>query len=206
MTSAYLTGLSLILFYLGYRFYSKYIGYKIYGLDKNHITPAHELKDDIDFIPTNKHILFGHHFTSIAGAAPIIGPCIAVYWGWVPAILWIVLGTIFMGAVHDFGALVVSLREKGKSIADISSKVINKRIRIMFLIFIMCLTWLVLAVFANAIAGLFTKYPAAVIPVNIEIIIAIIIGLLIYKKKGKGTNPINYSYNCFISIYMDRFL
>ena len=189
MTSAYLTGLSLILFYLGYRFYSKYIGYKIYGLDKNHITPAHELKDDIDFIPTNKHILFGHHFTSIAGAAPIIGPCIAVYWGWVPAILWIVLGTIFMGAVHDFGALVVSLREKGKSIADISSKVINKRIRIMFLIFIMCLTWLVLAVFANAIAGLFTKYPAAVLPVNIEIIIAIIIGLLIYKKKVKALIP-----------------
>ena len=144
MSSAYLTGLSLILFYLGYRFYSKYIGYKIYGLDKNHITPAHELKDDIDFIPTNKHILFGHHFTSIAGAAPIIGPCIAVYWGWVPAILWIVLGTIFMGAVHDF---------------------------------------------ANAIAGLFTKYPAAVLPVNIEIIIAIIIGLLIYKKKVKALIP-----------------
>ena len=152
-------------------------------LDNKQKTPAHEFEDDIDYVPTNKHILFGHHFTSIAGAAPIIGPCIAVYWGWLPAILWIVLGTIFMGAVHDFGALVLSLKEKGQSVADISSKVINKRIRVMFLLFIMCLTWLVLAVFANAIGGLFTKYSTAVLPVNIEIIVAIIIGYFIYKKK-----------------------
>ncbi len=189
MNSAIITGISLFLFYVGYKFYSKYIGEKIYGLDNNQKTPAHEFEDGIDYVPTNKHILFGHHFTSIAGAAPIIGPCIAVYWGWLPAIIWVVLGTIFMGAVHDFGALVVSLKEKGKSIADISSKVINKRIRIMFLIFIMCLTWLVLAVFANAIAGLFTKYPTAVLPINIEIIVAIIIGLFIYKKKVDALIP-----------------
>ena len=83
------------------------------------------LRDNIDYVPTNKHILFGHHFTSIAGAAPIIGPCIAVYWGWLPAILWVVLGTVFMGATHDFSALVISLKEKGKSIADISSTTLN---------------------------------------------------------------------------------
>ena len=189
MNSALLTIICLSCFYLGYRFYSKFIAIKIYELNNKDKTPAHELEDGIDYVPTNKHILFGHHFTSIAGAAPIIGPCIAVYWGWLPAILWVVLGTIFMGAVHDFGALVLSLKEKGKSVADISSKVINKRIRIMFLIFIMCLTWLVLAVFANAIAGLFTKYPTAVLPVNIEIIIAIIIGFIIYKKKINAFIP-----------------
>ena len=182
MNSALLALIGLSLFYIGYRFYSKYISSKIYNLNDNHKTPAHELNDGIDYVPTNKHILFGHHFTSIAGAAPIIGPCIAVFWGWLPAFLWVVLGTIFMGAVHDFGALVVSLKEKGKSVADISSQVINRRIRIMFLIFIMCLTWLVLAVFANAIAGLFTKHSTAVLPVNIEIIIAMIIGYMIYKK------------------------
>ena len=138
MNSALLTIISLSIFYLGYKFYSKYIASKIYELDNNQKTPSHEFKDGVDYVPTNKHVLFGHHFTSIAGAAPIIGPCIAVYWGWLPAILWIVLGTVFMGAVHDFGALVVSLKEKGKSVADISSKVINKRIRIMFLIFHIC--------------------------------------------------------------------
>jgi len=189
MNSALLTGISLLLFYFGYKFYSKYLSDKIYNLNNEQITPAHELEDGVDYVPTNKHILFGHHFTSIAGAAPIIGPCIAVYWGWLPAILWVVFGTIFMGAVHDFGALVISLKEKGKSVADISSQTINNRIRIMFLIFIMCLTWLVLAVFANAIASLFTKYSTAVLPVNIEIIIAMIIGYFIYKKKINAFIP-----------------
>ncbi len=189
MNSALLTLIALSCFYLGYRFYSQYISQKIYNLNNDEKTPAHEFEDGIDYVPTNKHVLFGHHFTSIAGAAPIIGPCIAVYWGWLPAILWVILGTIFMGAVHDFGALVLSLKEKGQSVADISSKVINKRIRIMFLIFIMCLTWLVLAVFANAIGGLFTKYSTAVLPVNIEIIVAIIIGYFIYKKKINALIP-----------------
>ena len=189
MNSALLTIICLSCFYLGYRFYSKFIANKIYSLNEDQKMPAHEFEDGVDYVPANKHILFGHHFTSIAGAAPIIGPCIAVYWGWLPAILWVVLGTVFMGAVHDFGALVLSIREKGKSIADISSQVINKRIRVMFLIFIMCLTWLVLAVFANAIAWLFTEYPESVLPINIEIIIAMVIGFLIYKKKMNAFIP-----------------
>ena len=182
MNSAYLAAIALLSFYLGYRFYSRFISDKILGLDEDLITPAHEFNDGIDFVPTKRHILFGHHFTSIAGAAPIIGPCIAAYWGWLPALLWIIIGTIFMGAVHDFGALVVSLKEKGRSIADITSMVINPRVRLMFLIFVMLLTWLVLAVFAMAIAGLFQAVPTSVLPINIEIIVALFIGYLIYKK------------------------
>ena len=189
MNSAYLAAIALLSFYLGYRFYSKFISNKIFDLNDQFITPAHEFKDNIDFFPTKPHILFGHHFTSIAGAAPIIGPCIAAYWGWLPALLWIVIGTIFMGAVHDFGALVVSLKEKGRSIADITSIVINSRIRLMFLIFVMLLTWLVLSVFAMAIAGLFTAIPTAVVPINIEIIIAIIIGYIVYKKNINSLLP-----------------
>ena len=182
MNSLLIVTISIFTFYLGYHFYSKFIANKIFNLNNKDKTPAHTKNDGIDYVPTNKSILFGHHFTSIAGAAPIIGPCIAVYWGWLPAILWVVFGTVLMGAVHDFGALVISLKEKGNSVADISSKVINKRVRIMFLLFIMSLAWLVLAVFANAIAGLFTKFPTAVLPINIEIIIAIIVGYLIYNK------------------------
>jgi len=182
MNSAYLAAIALLSFYLGYRFYSRFISDKILGLDEDFTTPAHEFNDGVDFVPTKRHILFGHHFTSIAGAAPIIGPCIAAYWGWLPALLWIIIGTIFMGAVHDFGALVVSLKEKGRSIADITSMVINPRVRLMFLIFVMLLTWLVLAVFAMAIAGLFQAVPTSVLPINIEIIVALFIGYLIYKK------------------------
>ena len=182
MNSAYLAAIALLSFYFGYRFYSRFISDKILGLDEDLTTPAHEFNDGVDFVPTKRHILFGHHFTSIAGAAPIIGPCIAAYWGWLPALLWIIFGTIFMGAVHDFGALVVSLKEKGRSIADITSMVINPRVRLMFLIFVMLLTWLVLAVFAMAIAGLFQAVPTSILPINIEIIVALFIGYLIYKK------------------------
>ncbi len=189
MNSAYLAIFALFSFYMGYRFYSKYISNKVFKLDDKIITPAHQFRDDLDYVPTKRHILFGHHFTSIAGAAPIIGPCIAAYWGWLPAILWIVIGTIFMGAVHDFGALVISIKKQGRSIADIASTVINKRVRLIFLIFVMLLTWLVLAVFAMAIAGLFVSIPTSVIPINIEIFIAMFIGYFIYKKKIPAIIP-----------------
>lgn len=190
MNSLFLVLAGLIIFGLGYRFYANFIAYKIYSIKEfSEIVPSQEFEDGIDFVPTKKEILFGHHFTSIAGAAPIIGPCIAAFWGWLPAFLWIVLGTIFMGAVHDFGALVVSVREKGKTIADITGTIINKRVRTMFLIFVMMLSWLVLAVFAMAIAGLFVNVPTAVLPVNIEIIIAIIVGFLLYKKKMDALIP-----------------
>ena len=182
MNSALLAVIGLSTFYLGYRFYSGWISNKIYETDPDLKVPAHELRDDVDFVPTKKHILFGHHFTSIAGAAPIVGPCVAAYWGWLPACLWIILGTVFMGAVHDFGALVVSVREKGRSIADVSSKIMSDNARIMFLLFVLMLVWLVLAVFAMVIADLFVVVPSAVLPINIEILLAIGVGWLIYKK------------------------
>jgi len=184
MSSIVLVLIGLLVFYLGFRFYSKFIGNRIFKIhEDDQIMPSKALEDGIDYVPTKKHILFGHHFTSIAGAAPIIGPCVAAYWGWLPALLWILLGTIFMGAVHDFGALVTSVKEKGRSIADIASNTISKRTRLMFLSFVILLIWLILAVFAMVIADLFVAIPSSVIPINIEIIIAIIMGFLIYKKK-----------------------
>jgi len=183
MSSIILVLFGLGIFFLGYKFYSHFIESRIYGIsDPDLVTPAHEFEDGIDFLPTKRHILFGHHFTSIAGAAPIIGPCVAAYWGWLPALVWVVLGTVFMGAVHDFGALVISIKEKGRSIADITASVISRRTRIMFLIFVMMLIWLVLAVFAMAIADLFVSIPSSVLPINIQIIVALIIGWIIYKK------------------------
>ena len=184
MNSAVLALVGLICFGLGYKYYSRFIEKNIYGLNQNDtLTPAHEFEDGIDFVPTGKHILFGHHFTSIAGAAPIVGPCIAAFWGWLPAFLWVIFGTIFMGAVHDFGSLVISIREKGQSIPIIAEKVLNNRSKMMFLIFVLMLVWLVLAVFSMVIANLFVSVPSAVLPINIEIIIALGIGWLLYKKK-----------------------
>ena len=112
MNSLLLAIICFVAYIVGYFTYGKYIGQKIFRLDPAAKVPSSELRDDVDYIPTKKEILFGHHFTSIAGLAPIVGPAIAIIWGWVPAVLWVVLGPIFMGAVHDFGALVVSIRSR----------------------------------------------------------------------------------------------
>jgi carbon starvation protein len=190
MNSVVLVVIGFVAFFLGYKFYSRYLGNQIYDInDEKTVVPSSLFEDGIDYIPTKKHILFGHHFTSIAGAAPIIGPCVAAYWGWLPALLWILVGTVFMGAAHDFGALVTSVKEKGRSIADIASTTISHRARMMFLIFVILLVWLILAVFAMAIADLFVSIPTSVIPINVQIIIAIAMGFLIYKKKIESFFP-----------------
>ena len=116
MNSLWLAVIGMIVFAIGYRFYSKWVAEKIYRLDPNYVTPAHQYSDGVDFVPTKKMILWGHHFTSVAGAAPIVGPAIAVYWGWLPAFLWVTLGTVFAAGVHDFGTLVLSVRNKGQSV------------------------------------------------------------------------------------------
>jgi carbon starvation protein len=169
---------------IAYFTYGRFLGKKIFKLAADNVCPSHELADNIDFVPTNKHILFGHHFTSIAGLGPIVGPAVAVIWGWVPAVLWVLFGSIFIGAVHDFGALVVSLRHQGRSIGDLSADIINHRVRTLFLLIIFFLLLLVISVFALVIAILFTMYPQAVIPVWIEVPIAVWLGYMVYKKKG----------------------
>ena len=190
MSSIILVIAGLFVFFIGYKFYSNFLGQKIYEIDDSSLSmPSSSFEDGVDYIPTKKHILFGHHFTSIAGAAPIVGPCVAAYWGWLPALLWILIGTVFMGAVHDFGALVTSVKEKGRSIADIASLTISDRARSMFLVFVILLVWLVLAVFAMVIADLFVSIPSSVIPINIQILIAIIMGFIIYKKKIDAVIP-----------------
>ncbi|GAA3185668.1 carbon starvation protein A [Blastococcus jejuensis] len=178
-----------VLFFLGYRYYSSYLAKKVYALDPVYVTPAHQFNDGVDFVPTNKHVLFGHHFTSVAGAAPIVGPAIAVFWGWGPALAWIVLGTIFAAGVHDFGSLAVSVRHKAKSIGTLAGDVINGRARMLFLAIIFFLLTLVNAVFAVVIGNLFVAQPGAVIPIVVEIPLAIFIGAYIYRTKSSALLP-----------------
>ncbi len=174
----------LIAFFLAYRFYSKYLAEKVYALDKSFETPAHEFEDGVDYVPTNKHVLFGHHFTSIAGAAPIVGPAIAVFWGWLPALLWVTLGTILAAGVHDFGSLVVSVRNRGQNIGTLTQRVVNPRTRTMFLAVLFFLLTLVNAVFGVVIAILFVSNPGAVIPAVLIIPIAMTIGQFAYRGRG----------------------
>ena len=177
------------MFYLGWRYYSVYLSDKVYALNDAIITPAHTFNDGVDYVPTNKHVLFGHHFTSVAGAAPIVGPAIAVFWGWLPALLWIVIGTIFGAGVHDFGSLVVSVRNRAQNIGTLTKTVVNARSRTLFLVIIFFLLTLVNAVFAVVIGNLFVGNPEAVIPIVAEIPLAIGIGAYIYRSKTSALVP-----------------
>ena len=168
---------------LGYFFYSKFIAEKIYQLDPDFETPAHTLRDDVDFIPTNRIVLWGHHFTAVAGAAPIIGPAIAVIWGWLPAFIWVIGGTVFFAGVHDFGAIWASVRNQGRSIGSLTGDVVSVRARTLFMIVIFFLLMMVNAVFAVAISNAFVDTPSSVIPAWTAIAVAVVIGVLIYKVK-----------------------
>jgi len=185
MNAVLVTVICLFLYFVGYRFYSKYLAEKVYRLDPNFKTPAHEFNDGIDFVPTNKFVLWGHHFSSVAGAAPIVGPAIAVIWGWVPALLWVVLGTIFFAGMHDFGTLWASARHRGQSMGSITQTVIGKRAVGLFLLIIFFLLLMVNAVFAVTIANLFTKFPGSVLPYWLQIPVAIAVGILVYRKGVK---------------------
>jgi carbon starvation protein len=181
--------IGMVVFFFGYRYYSKFIAERIYRLDPNYVTPAHQFNDGKDFVPTNKFVLWGHHFTSVAGAAPIVGPAIAVYWGWGPAFLWVILGTVFAAGVHDFGALVLSVRNKGQSVGTLAHRLIGKRAKLLFLFIILILVLMVNAVFAWVISNLFIRFPGSVLPVFIQIPLAIWIGHAVYKKKGNMLIP-----------------
>ncbi len=173
---------ALVLYFLAYRFYATFLSEKIWQLDPSRVTPAYKYQDDFEFVPTDKPIVFGHHFTSIAGAAPIVGPIVAAIWGWLPALLWIVLGTIFIGAVHDLGALAASLRHQGRGVADFLKDLLGERAMQLMYIVVFFLLVLVSAVFVHVIAVLAEAFPAAVYSVWIEIPLAIIIGLGVRKK------------------------
>ena len=176
---ALLAGLGFI---VAYHTYGRWLGKKIFRLSASVVCPSEKLEDGVDYVPTSKSVVFGHHFTSIAGTGPIVGPAIAIMWGWVPALLWVVLGSIFIGAVHDFGALVVSLRNNGQTVGEIAGRVLNKRVRLLFLFVLFMALTVVLAIFGLVIAAVFKQYPAAIFPCVVQIPIAIIIGTLLHRK------------------------
>ncbi|WP_413320653.1 carbon starvation protein A [Agrococcus sp. 1P02AA] len=183
MGSLVLLIIGLTMFAVGYFVYSRYLARRVFKLSGSFRTPAHELRDGVDYMPTNKFILWGHHFTSVAGAAPIVGPAIAVIWGWLPAFLWVTIGTVFFAGMHDFGALWASLRNKGKSIGALSERYIGKRGANLFLIVIFLLLLMVIAAFAVVIKNLLIATPTAVIPTWGAIIVALLVGVAVYRMR-----------------------
>ena len=175
---------SFVGFIVAYHTYGKWLAHKIFGLDPNAKVPSAELEDGVDFVPTKKEVIFGHHFTSIAGTGPIVGPAIAVFWGWLPALIWVVFGSIFIGAVHDFGALVISLRNRGQTVGEVAGRLISPRARLLFLLILFAALTVVLAIFGLVIATIFAQYPESVLSVWIEIPIAVLIGYHVYKRGG----------------------
>ena len=170
---------------VAYQLYGRFIGKKIFALSSSNKTPAVEYEDGTDYVPTRKEIIFGHHYASIAGTGPIVGPAIAIIWGWVPAMIWIFVGSIIMGGVHDFGALIISMRNQGKSIAEYTAKYVNSRTKFLFFVIVFIELWIVVAVFGLVIAIIFSMFPQSVIPIWCEIPIAVILGYMVYKK-GMG--------------------
>jgi carbon starvation protein len=198
MNTLLLTVLALAGYLAAYRLYGKFIADRIFNIAAKNKMPSHELNDGIDYVPTKKNIVFGHHFTTIAGLGPIVGPAIGIIWGWLPAFLWVFLGSIFMGAVHDFSVLVISARNKGKTIGDLTGSIIGSSTRVAFQFLIQFLLLIVLSLFAIIVATLFVKYPESVLPVWFQIPIAVWLGW----QLRKGRNDLVYSVIAVMMMYL----
>ncbi|MEE2785815.1 MAG: carbon starvation protein A [Myxococcota bacterium] len=191
---------AFLVYFLGYRVYSRFLATRLFELDATRITPAHRLEDGVDYVPTKPSMLFGHHYASITGLAPMLGPAIAVIWGWVPAMIWVVFGAVLIGCVHDFSALVLSSRARGVSVGTVAKGVISPRARWLFLCIIFFGIALAMGVFVFVIAKLFgvylvppsedgsspgmEGYPQSVLPSAVLMVIALVSGYLLKKKQA----------------------
>ncbi len=180
MNGALLLAVSCVLFYLAYHFYGRFVE-RVFGVEPAHPTPAHTLRDGVDYVPTHPAILFGHHFASIAGAGPIVGPVLAAQFGWAAVALWIVLGCILIGSVHDLAAMFLSIRHQGRSIGTVIESLMGYWGRMLFLFFCWFTLVLVVAEFLRIVAVTFVEIPAVATASMLFIGLAVIFGRLVYK-------------------------
>ncbi len=199
MNSLVIALIAVVLYVIAYNTYGRFLARKIFKIDPGAKCPSETHHDGIDFVATDKLVLFGHHFTSIAGTGPIVGPAIAIIWGWVPALIWILIGSIFMGAVHDFGSMMISLRNQGRTIGDIAGDIINSRVKSLFMIIIFFALWIVIAIFGVVIAQVFSIFPESVVPVWLQLPIAIWLGFMVYKR---GKSHIIYGVIATLLMYL----
>ncbi len=195
MSSTVLVIIGLVIYVVFYKAYGGFLKNSIVGTSEKEV-PSKRLFDNVDYVPANKYVLFGHHFASIAGAAPIIGPAIALAWGWLPAILWVWFGNVFIGAVHDYLSLMSSVRYDGHSVQWVAGKVIKKRTSYIFAWFILFVLILVVAAFGAVLGGIFVKQPAVPTAYFLQIAFALILGYIMYKMKA------NFGISTIIAIIL----
>lgn len=206
MNTLLLAGVLLLWLFAAYKIYGTFLEKKIIQADDTRITPARELEDGIDYSPAKKNLLFGHHFSSIAGAGPILGPLLGVlYFGWLGALLWVALGSVFLGAVHDYTSLMTSVQNQGTSLANISERILGKRTKIIFSVFLWLTLALVIAVFAVVAAQTLVSQPEIVIPTFGLIFIAMVFGWLVYRKGMKVSIATLFAVSLlFFLIYLGK--
>lgn len=173
----------VVILVLGYWVYARHVAKNIFNVDPNRATPAKMYMDGVDFMPTNKNVLYGFQLNSIAGAAPIIGPIVALQWGWVPALLWLGLGVFFIGWLHDFSSAMVSIRQDGQTFGAISYKLISPRARKILLIFVYFYLLLIACAFGNVVAKGVSGAAVLPFPLLIVIGVAFLVGHMIYRAK-----------------------
>jgi carbon starvation protein len=183
MNSVVVIIIGFLVFFIGYRFYSKYVDTKIIKSDPKRATPAKMFMDGVEFMPTSKNILFGYQFKSIAGAAPVIGPILAIQWGWLPALLWILLGTFFIGWVHDYSSAVVAMRNEGASFGGLSYKLISPKARVILLCFIYFLLLLIAGAFGAIVVNAATGQKSSPMAWLLLTIAGVLAGQMIYRWK-----------------------
>lgn len=186
MTGSLILCICLAYFVVAYYFYGGFLK-RVFSIDPHRPTPAHTNYDGVDYVPTPKIVLFGHHFASIAGPGPIVGPIMAAYFGWLPALIWILVGCVFVGAFHDFAALVISARNRGRSISFVMEKLMGFSGRQLFLLFCFCCLLLVVAIFTNMIAGMFVKIPEVATASLLFICLAPLFAIVTFKYKVRIT-------------------
>jgi len=197
---------TVIAYILAYRLYGQYIGRKIFRLSNDNRMPSFTFRDGVDYVPSKKHIVLGHHFTTIAGLGPIVGPAIGIIWGWLPAFLWVLLGSIFMGAVHDFSAMVISARKDGRTIGDLTGDLVSPGTKYAFQLIIQFLLWIVVSIFAMIMGVLFQMYPASVVPVTMQIPIAIWLGHQLRRGKSDFANSLVAVILMFVFVVVGQYL
>ena len=180
MNAVFLVLASVIIFLVAYVTYGAYLSKK-WGIDPSKETPAHTLNDGVDFVPAKAPVLLGHHFSSIAGAGPIVGPIAAAIFGWIPVFLWIVVGSIFFGGVHDMGSLFASVRHDGRSLGEVIGANMGKKGKQLFAVFAWLTLILVIAAFTNIVASTFVSVPEAATASVLFIALAIGFGIFVYR-------------------------
>ena len=183
MNSVVVLILGFIVFFVGYRFYAKYVDTKIIKADPKRATPAKMYMDGVEFMPTSKNVLFGYQFKSIAGAAPVIGPIIAIQWGWFPALVWILLGAFFIGWVHDYSSALIAMRNEGASFGGLSYKLISPRARVILLCFIYFFLLLVAGAFGNVVVDAAIGQKSSPMAWLLLTIGGVLAGQMIYRWK-----------------------